>query len=403
LNPILQWAFFATLCAVSLAGTLAMQQLLVRPLRSLASVLEALRQGDYSLCGLDRKIGDALGDVMNEIDSLRRNLYEQRLRALEADVLLEKIITELDIALFTFDAEQRLLQINPAGAALLGCEAAEPIGRNASELGLGAMLEEDTERIVSHTFPGAAGRWEIRRRTFRKAGRPHQLLVISDLSRALREEERRAWRRIVRVIGHELNSSLAPIKSIAATLRKVLARQPVAEDWRADAHGGLTIIHDRAEALARFMGNYARLARLPFPVPTAAAFAPLVQRAASLYREQVAVEPGPQTTLVADHAQIEHVLINLLKNAVEATAGIGDVRVRWYVADRRLIFEVEDDGPGLAQTESLWVPFFTTKPEGSGIGLALSREIVENHRGAITLQNRNDARGCLAQVTLPLE
>jgi two-component system nitrogen regulation sensor histidine kinase NtrY len=317
-------------------------------------------------------------------------------------VLLQKIIADVDIAVFAFDARLALRLVNRAGASLLGAPVEALQGRTAAELGLGAMLAEPSGSIVQHVFPGGSGRWEVRRRTFREGGRPHELLVISDLSLALREEERQAWRRLVRVIGHELNGSLAPIKSMADTLRRLLEREPLPDDWRDDARSGLTIIHDRAEALGRFMGAYARLAKLPPPTRKVANFTAALKRAASLYGRGVTLEESADVTLTMDSDQIEQVLINLIKNAVEAAGEGGEVRVRWRSESDRLVAEVEDDGPGLARTDNLFVPFFTTKPGGTGIGLVLSREIVENHGGSLSLQNRVSARGCLAQVVLPL-
>jgi nitrogen fixation/metabolism regulation signal transduction histidine kinase len=264
------------------------------------------------------------------------------------------------------------------------------------------MLDAASGHIVSHVFPGGAGRWEIRRRSFREGGRPHELLVISDLSRALREEERQAWQRLVRVIGHELNNSLAPIKSMAGTLQRLIGRQTLPDDWREDANAGLAVIHDRAESLSRFIGAYARLARLPAPTRSSVDFPALLRRVASLHGEIVEVGPGPQVELDADADQLEQVLINLVKNAVEAAGALGSVRVRWRSEDGDLKVEIEDDGPGLARTDNLWVPFFTTKPGGTGIGLVLSRTIVENHGGTVSLENRTTGHGCLARIALPL-
>ena len=401
-NPILRGTLFALVGLWAIFGVLAVRALIVHPLRSLTSVLEALREGDYQLRARYVDHDDALGEVMAEVNALSRKLYEQRLGSLEADVLLDKLLAEVDIAIFAFDAGHRLSRVNRAGEALLGAQAAQVIGRTADQLGLAAMLGESSGRTMSHEFPGGAGRWEIRRRRFREGGRPHELLVISDLSHALREEERQAWRRLVRVIGHELNNSLAPVRSTAATLRKLIHREPLPPDWREDTLAGLGIVHDRAESLSRFMGAYARLARLPPPVPADVSFAALAAHVASLFAGRVVVEPCADVSLTADRDQLEQVLINLLKNAIEADAA-GIVHIRWGALAENVLIDVEDNGPGLARTDSLWVPFFTTKPGGAGIGLALSREIVENHGGTITLENRANARGCVARVTLPMQ
>lgn len=400
-SAALRWTMFLAITLCLAGGFVALRQHIVRPLQALANMLEALREGDYSMRGRNVDPEDAIGEVMVEVNTLSRTLYHQRLEALEAGALLQKVLADVDIAVFAFDSRWRLRLVNGAGAALLAGTAETLHGRTAVELGLAAMLEEPSGRIVAHVFPGGGGRWEVRRRTFREGGKPHELLVITDLSRALRDEERQAWQRLVRVIGHELNSSLAPIKSMAGTLRKLIHRDPPPPDWRDDAHSGLTIIHDRAESLERFMGAYARLARLPPPTRRTADFAALVRRVASLHGDRVTVEGGPAARLAIDADQIEQVLINLIRNAVEAAGETGGVRVRWHLSDGELVAEVEDDGPGLARTDNLWVPFFTTKPHGTGIGLVLSREIVENHGGRISLENRTSARGCVARVTLP--
>jgi nitrogen fixation/metabolism regulation signal transduction histidine kinase len=399
----LRWSLFGLISLFAVGAAFALRSRVVHPLQSLANMLEALREGDYSLRGRRIDPDDALGEVMVEVNSLSHTLHDQRLEALEAGVLLGKIIAEIDIAVFAFDAERRLRLVNRAGEALLARRSGEILGLSAAELGLEALLDEASGRIVGRIFPGGAGRWEIRRRSFREGGRPNELLVISDLSRALRDEERQAWRRLVRVIGHELNSSLTPIKSMAGTLRKLIDRKPLPDDWHDDAQGGLEIIRDRAESLGRFMGAYARLARLPAPARRPADFGMLARRVASLHGSRVSVENGPEIRLALDSDQIEQVLINVTKNAVEAAGEAGSVRMRWRALGDQVLVEIEDDGPGLAHTENLWVPFFTTKPGGTGIGLVLSREIVENHGGSISLENRRTGRGCIARISLPLD
>jgi len=398
----LRWTIVGILSLFVLIALVAVRRHVVRPMQTLANMLEALREGDYSMRGRNIDREDVLGEVMIEVNTLSRTLYDQRLEALEAGTLLQKIIAEVDIAVFAFDAALHLRIVNKAGEQLLGRTSEALQGRSAAELGLDAMLAEPSGRIVSHVFPGGGGRWEVRRRTFREGGKPHELLVISELSRALREEERQAWQRIVRVIGHELNSSLAPIKSVAGTVRKLVSRQPLPSDWRDDAEAGLAVIHDRAESLERFMGAYARLARLPLPTRQNAELGALVRRVASLHGSRIRVESAPDVRLSIDPDQIEQVFINVMRNAVEAAGDRGGVNVRWHRDGGAVLVEVEDDGPGLARTDNLFVPFFTTKPHGTGIGLVLSREIVENHGGSIALANRAGARGCVARVRLPV-
>jgi signal transduction histidine kinase len=244
----------------------------------------------------------------------------------------------------------------------------------------------------------------MRRSTFRESGMPHHLLVLTDLSRPLREEERQAWQRLIRVLGHELNNSLAPIKSMAGTLEKILDRQPRPEDWEGDVRQGLGVIEARAAALTRFMEAYARLARLPSPKLQPVEAGALVRRVAGLERRAaINLLPGPELTVRADADQLEQLLINLLRNAVDAALETGGgVSVSWTRQGDQLEVRIQDEGPGLANTTNLFVPFFTTKPAGSGIGLVLSRQIAEAHGGSLTLENRKDRTGCEARLHLPL-
>ena len=312
-------------------------------------------------------------------------------------------MTELDVAIFAFE-EGGIVQLgNPAGAALLGRPPGHLVGSSAAELGVAAWLEGEAPRTLSTRLPGGAGPWELRRRVFREHGRRHTLVVLADLGRALREEERQVWQRLIRVLGHELNNSLAPIRSIALSLGDMMKDDPLPSDWRREMSEGLGVVAGRAAALGRFVGSYAQLAQLPPPRPAPIDVAAWVARVARLeVRRPVAVEPGPTVRLLADPDQMDQLLINLIRNAVDASPGDGTVAVRWVVLDDRLRLQVQDQGPGLSAEANLFVPFFTTKPGGSGIGLVLCRQIAEAHGGTVTLANRPDQRGCLATVTLPL-
>jgi signal transduction histidine kinase len=297
--------------------------------------------------------------------------------------------------------------VNRAGERLLDQPAERVLGRTAEQVGLAEQLDGPSPRTMDVTFPGGAGRWEVRRGSFRQDGRPHTLLVLADVSRTLREEELQAWQRLVRVLSHEINNSLAPIKSITGSLMMLLERRPGAADPESaeDLKRGLGIIGGRSEALVRFMSSYARLAKLPAPNKAPLDVATWVRRIAALEtRLPVVVRGGPPTVLRADGDQLDQLLINLVRNAVDASLETnGGVRVGWSRQNGTLSLMVEDEGPGLANPTNLFVPFFTTKPKGSGIGLVLSRQIAEAHGGSLSLDNRRAGRGCIATVRLPVE
>ncbi|MFN9892631.1 MAG: sensor histidine kinase, partial [Acidobacteriota bacterium] len=374
------------------------------PLRTVSQLLAAIRDGDYSIRAAGASGTDALAEVMRQVNAMAATMHGERLGALEAAALLRKVMEEIDVAVFAFDEQRRLRLVNRAGERLLGEAGGALLGREASELGLTEYLRDEGPATAQRAFPGGAGRWGIARSAFREGGRPHRLLVLTDLTRPLRDEELRAWQRLVRVLGHELNNSLAPIKSIAGSLEAIARRDPLPAVWREDMQEGLGVIGARSEALARFLGAYARLAALPRPAPGPVPLADVVRRVARMeVRLPVAVADGPEVTVPVDADQWEQLLINLLKNAVEAALETGGgVAVRWTVAGGLVELRVEDEGPGLAATTNLFVPFFTTKAGGSGIGLVLCRQIAEGHGGTLALENRAE-RGCVAVLRLPLQ
>jgi two-component system, NtrC family, nitrogen regulation sensor histidine kinase NtrY len=384
----------------------ALRRQIVFPLRTVSNLIAALREGDFSVRGRQGRTlnpHDTLEELVREVNELAATLHAQRLGAVEATALLGKVLEEIDVALFTFDAERRLKLLNRGAVRLLDLPSERAIGETAESLGLADYLKEGGPRLIDASFPGGAGRWEIRRSVFRQEGLPHQLLVLSDITRALREEELQAWQRIVRVIGHEINNSLTPIKSISGSLQSQLSRNDRPPDWEEDLARGLTIIGSRSESLSRFMTAYAGLARLPQPRLQAVDVETLVRRVAGLEtRIQVAVRSGSPVTISADPDQIEQALINLIRNAADASLETsGGVAVTWVRLPGHIEIQIEDEGPGLSNTSNLFVPFFTTKPGGSGIGLVLSRQIAEAHGGSLRLENRADARGCVAYLRLP--
>jgi nitrogen fixation/metabolism regulation signal transduction histidine kinase len=408
-TPKVQWTLTVLIVAFCLGFAFALRERVILPLQTLSNLLAALGEGDFSIRARGARGGDPLGEVMIEVNTLVETLRHQRLDALEATTLLRKVMAEIEVAVFTFDADQELTFVNRAGARLLAQPAERMLGRRAEELGLEDCLEGDAPRVINTAFPGGVGRWEIRRSSFRQGGLPHELLVLSDLSQPLREEERQAFQRLIRVIGHEMNNSLAPIKSIAGSLSTLIERDPPPSDWREDVQRGLGVIASRSESLSRFMNAYARLAKLPPPKLAPLDVSTVVDRVVTLEKgHNIQISGGPKLAIQGDNDQLEQLLINLLRNAVDAVRETGGaVHVGWQrlpgSSPPNMELWVEDEGPGLSNTGNLFVPFFTTKPGGSGIGLVLCRQIAEAHGGSLMLENRENRPGCRASLRLPLQ
>lgn len=406
-TPEFKWTITLFIAIAWMIGTSVLHGLVIRPLQTLSNMVAAIREDDFSfrLRGGGRE--DSLADLIYEINALATRLQVQKVSALEATALLKKVLMEIDVAVFTFDQQQRLTIVNRAGEQLMGRISPRILGLTADELGLSEFLHAAEPQTVQMTFPGKHGRWAISHTTFRENGVPHQLLIISDLSRALREEERQAWQRLIRVLGHELNNSLAPIKSIAGTLGGLTLRAALPADMSQDMQQGLRVIENRVESLNRFMQAYTQLARMPAPTLSHVEVGPLVQRVASLERRlDIKLQEGPPVSIDADPDQLEQLLINLIRNAVDASLDptlkhAGNVEVGWRANARSVEIFIRDEGPGLLNSDNLFVPFFTTKHGGSGIGLILSRQIAEAHGGVLQLTNRRDRSGCEAVVGLP--
>jgi len=401
---------------------MALHEQTVRPLQTLANVVAALREEDYSFRARGAATDDALGELSLEVNALADLLADQRIRAIEAVTLLRRVVEEIDAPLFSFDPDHVLRLVNPAGEKLLQQPAVRLLGRTAEEIGLAHCISAANESLIAVPADNSSARWLIRQSTFREKGVPHTLAVLSDVSRALREEERSAWQRLIRVLGHELNNSLAPIKSIAGSLSAQLAASRLDPEQRRDFERGLEIIEARSASLNRFLQAYRQLAQMPPPILKQTPLLPIVERVVFLEtRLPVTMSLGPSVTLRVDPDQIEQMLINLLRNAVEAVLEPDrsrdspaelvtseavpkpQVTLSWKVEDEHVVLLIDDNGPGLLNPSNAFVPFYTTKPTGSGIGLALSRQIAEAHGGSIEMSNIRGKRGCQVRVRLPCD
>jgi two-component system nitrogen regulation sensor histidine kinase NtrY len=407
-SPELKWTLTLVIVVAWFIGGSVLQEQVVRPLQTLSNMVAGVREEDFSFRVRGGGREDALADLIFELNAMADRLQYQKISSVEATALLKKVLMEIDVAVFTFDQQQRLRIVNRAGEQLMGRISPRLLGLTAEELGLKGFLDAPQSQTVETTFPGKHGRWAVSHTSFRETGKPHQLLIISDMSRALREEERQAWQRLIRVLGHELNNSLAPIKSIAGTLASIAGRAGLPDDLQQDMQQGLRVIESRVESLGRFMQVYTQLARMPAPSKVPIEIETVVERASSLEsRLAVHVRPGPRVTVDADPDQLEQLLINLIRNAVDASLDAslnqpGSVEVGWKLNGHIIEVFVLDEGPGLLNSDNLFVPFFTTKRGGSGIGLILSRQIAEAHGGTVQLANRKDRAGCEATLALPL-
>lgn len=396
----------ALVFAAALAATLALRALdeqVTRPLRAVANVLEGLRRGERGL-RIAALRSSALHEVHSELNLLAEGIHTRHLGDRESSALLAAILRELDVAVLAFDRERRLRLLNPAAEALLGSAQAQAMGKTAAELGIEAWIQPESEPAPAPA-DALRGPFAVRQIPFRREGEPHELVVVSHLGGALRSEERQAWQRLLRVLSHEINNSLSPIITITGAHAKLLKEGRLDASTVPDVAEGLEIIARRASGLRRFLGAFAQLTRLPPPAWAPLSAASLLRHVAALETRVPVIVDGPgDPTLIADRDQLEQLFMNLVRNAADAAlGGGGHVTLRWQVAATNLAVEIEDDGPGPPSAANLFVPFFTTKPEGSGIGLVLARAIAEGHGGSVDLFARRAGQGCIARVIVPLD
>jgi nitrogen fixation/metabolism regulation signal transduction histidine kinase len=373
---------------------------LMRMLRALQGSVVSLRDGDFSVSLVERR-HDEFGDLVRAHNELGRVLRDERQNLFQRELLLDTMVQNSPIALVLVDNADHVVYANLTARTLLND------GRAMNGFSFDAIVAECPAPLRQALASGGDGLFSVpieneeetfhlSQRGFRLHGRDHRMYLIKRLTRELGRQEVKTWKKVIRVISHELNNSLAPITSLAHSGRE-LARM----------HDGSRLgpvfdtIEDRARHLHRFIQSYAEFARLPQPQPESIEWNEFLDQLARHYPFHRAGAPPAQSGWF-DRAQLEQVLINLLKNAREAGGDPEaiEVEVGQRGSDHRI--EVRDRGSGMneAVLSNALLPFYSTKRTGSGLGLALAREIVEAHGGRIALSNR-DGGGLSVALTLP--
>lgn len=375
------------------------------PFHGLANLVRALQLGDFTQRAAHCQMSDALGTLHEEINQLAEVLQDNRFAAVEANRRFQYLIDQLDIAVVAFSETRQLVWCNHQFSRLFGKLPAAMSGMLLADMQLEALWEASNGRTLWLDFPQKSSRWLVHTHAFRDEGQPQRLYLLTDLKNPLREEERTAWRRLIRVLGHELNNSLTPITSLSQSLRQRIAKVAADEEWKESSLEALEIISQRAQHMNRFVRDYASLAKLPEPERSRVELRQTVQHVVQLLGHPALrvrhAEDEAAVAIEADQGQFEQLLVNVLRNAIEAIdPAHGEVVIQWQRQNTDVLLTIDDNGPGIDHAENLFVPFYSTKEGGSGIGLVLSRQIAEANGGSIELANRPQG-GCRVTVRLP--
>lgn len=371
---------------------------------SLANILQSFRHEDYSIIARQFSPDDSLGLVYYELNRFAQELGAEKKQSAESKHLLQRVLENVNVAIFLFDDQQQLVMVNKEGASLLGQTQEKLLHKNIQELDLEfAYLAADTT-THEHAFPTKKGQWLVKHSTYRDAGVRHSILFLADISHNLKQEERTAWQRLIRILSHEINNAIAPLTTTTDSLKRLINKEAINEPLKSNLNEGLDIIDRRAHNLRRHVNSYSDISRLPNPIMMPMKVEATFQRVKEIFNDQnIEVVDNCKLTIHADESQLEQVLVNLIKNALEASPkDAAPISLRCHSSNTQLRIEVEDHGKGVENTKNLFIPFFTTKKDGSGIGLFISMQIIQAHGGTLSLENKHGSPGCIATIALPL-
>ena len=368
-------------------------------LRSLEGAVASYRDGDFSISIASRR-RDELGALIQMHNTLGSTLREQRQNLAQRELLLDTVVQNTPVALLLTDSHDNVVYATLAARHLLN-EGRNPVGLQLGELlvacpaSLRDAFAHEGDRLFGVELEGEEEIFHLAQRGFRLQGQPHRLHLLRRMTRELSRQEVATWKKVIRTISHELNNSLAPISSLTHSGAELVRR---GENERLLAV--LATIGERARHLHDFIAGYAKFAKLPAPRPQTIELPEFLAQLALHARFRIVAAPPARASF--DPAQMEHVLLNLVKNAHEAGSAEDEVEMELQRVGAQLRIEVRDRGSGMNKTvlENALLPFYSTKRSGSGLGLALAREIVEAHGGRVALANREDG-GLRVTLTIP--
>ncbi|WP_144392852.1 sensor histidine kinase [Pleionea sediminis] len=372
---------------------------------TLSNILEAITKNDYTMRSRYYNEGDALGQLVKQINQLSDTLSKQKTQAAESQQLVKTIVQQIHVAIIALDEHKKITLANPEAQRLFGRYDHQIIGHTLDSLNINLLENIGREAVKEFQFPGRSGHFQIIKDQYFDEGKRHDIYFLTDIKVLLRKQERESWQKLVRVLSHEINNSLAPISSFAGTIRSIAKTQSLEQTFAEQLNESLSIIAERANGLKNFIDTYRQLTNTPSPNKQPLNFNKIVHQIASLFDDShFETQLDVQDEIVADATLLEQVLINLIKNAKEAQNDSDKaITIKSHRMNNSFLIEVMDKGSGIQNSDNLFTPFYTTKKSGSGIGLALCRQIIDAHDGFISITNRKDTQGCTVSIELPVE
>jgi len=382
-------------------------------IRTLSNLIESMIDGDYTLRGR-LQTNQAFQELLNSVNVLAGTLSKHKIEAKESRLLLERIMEQMDAMVLATDEQGFVVMANASAHKLILGEVDKANNIQISNIQLsalpiGAEIINANTGIIDFKSGSITGEHFLSKEAFFSDGKQHQLYTLTNAERLLMEKERKAWQSLLRVLSHEMNNSLTPIVAISQSMQKKLQKAD-SEIVKASLLDGINIINERADSLSQFIASYSQLSQLPKPNKSIFKLALMIEKLATLYPDcKINCLFDTQLLIEADKSQLEQVLINLFKNAVEAMENVDEkiIEISSSTEGNWQHITLRDFGTGIANLANVFVPFYTTKPQGSGIGLALCRQILFNHNGSIKIDNHQVAypekhQGVEVVLSLPI-